>query len=209
MFQFPGVRLVTLWIHVTIPHQGVEFAPFGYPRIKACSRLPVAFRQRATSFIASWCQGIHRMPFSRSLPQPRLTTCLPPCTETILKVISDQHPTTRNISARQITKRQRREHIRTGDAFSLRTTGSNPQSLGSKATRWHAHNTPLNTLPRSREDPSRRTESTSGQTCATAARQKTHQNLIYSYKDHAHRRALQQHRHAGSQNNHSKERSSV
>src|SRR6516164_7150992 len=24
------------------------------------------FSQRATSFIASWCQGIHRMPFSRS-----------------------------------------------------------------------------------------------------------------------------------------------
>ena len=27
---------------------------------------PRGFSQRATSFIASWCQGIHRMPFSRS-----------------------------------------------------------------------------------------------------------------------------------------------
>ena len=27
---------------------------------------PHGFSQRATSFIASWCQGIHRMPFSRS-----------------------------------------------------------------------------------------------------------------------------------------------
>jgi hypothetical protein len=34
---------------------------------------PHGFSQRATSFIASWCQGIHRMPFlysrSRTLPQ--------------------------------------------------------------------------------------------------------------------------------------------
>ena len=29
---------------------------------------PRGFSQRATSFIASWCQGIHRMPFSRSNP---------------------------------------------------------------------------------------------------------------------------------------------
>ena len=29
---------------------------------------PRGFSQRATSFIASWCQGIHRMPLSRSKP---------------------------------------------------------------------------------------------------------------------------------------------
>src|SRR4029077_4472064 len=31
---------------------------------------PRGFSQRATSFIASWCQGIHRMPFSRSRYDP-------------------------------------------------------------------------------------------------------------------------------------------
>ena len=38
-------------------------------RISTDQRLlaaPHGFSQRATSFIASWCQGIHRMPFSRS-----------------------------------------------------------------------------------------------------------------------------------------------
>jgi hypothetical protein len=38
-------------------------------RISTDQRLlaaPRGFSQRATSFIASWCQGIHRMPFSRS-----------------------------------------------------------------------------------------------------------------------------------------------
>ena len=29
---------------------------------------PHGFSQRATSFVASWCQGIHRMPLSRSKP---------------------------------------------------------------------------------------------------------------------------------------------
>jgi hypothetical protein len=33
---------------------------------------PHGFSQRATSFIASWCQGIHRMPFSCSGSDPRV-----------------------------------------------------------------------------------------------------------------------------------------
>jgi hypothetical protein len=69
--------------------------------------VPQDFSQRATSFIASWCQGIHRMPFVRSIlrsaifcsaraqhpitnptniPQPRFVrrlTAYPPCTGTI------------------------------------------------------------------------------------------------------------------------------
>ena len=42
-------------------------------RISTDQRLlaaPHGFSQRATSFIASWCQGIHRMPFSRSHAEP-------------------------------------------------------------------------------------------------------------------------------------------
>src|SRR5271163_3382834 len=52
---------------------------------------PHNFSQRATSFVASWCQGIHRMPFCRSIfySSPRLEmieqtqTAYPPCTGTI------------------------------------------------------------------------------------------------------------------------------
>ena len=50
-------------------------------RISTDQRLlaaPRGFSQRATSFIASWCQGIHRMPFlysiSRPLPEGRRLT---------------------------------------------------------------------------------------------------------------------------------------
>jgi hypothetical protein len=67
IFQFPGFAS---------PHYGFMWR---YPKGVGCpirtstdQRLlaaPRGFSQRATSFIASWCQGIHRMPFSRSRSQ--------------------------------------------------------------------------------------------------------------------------------------------
>lgn len=68
MFQFPGFA-----------SRPYEFRP-GYPkgvgfpiRTSADQRSlasPRGFSQRATSFIASWRQGIHRMPFSHSISTP-------------------------------------------------------------------------------------------------------------------------------------------
>lgn len=64
MFQFPGFASTTYVFSCRYPI-GV-----GCPiRISTDQRLlaaPRGFSQRATSFIASWCQGIHRMPFLRS-----------------------------------------------------------------------------------------------------------------------------------------------
>ena len=64
IFQFPGFASASYVFR------------YGYPKGVGCpirtstdQRLlaaPRGFSQRATSFIASWCQGIHRMPFSRS-----------------------------------------------------------------------------------------------------------------------------------------------
>ena len=42
MFQFPGFASISYVFRYRSPCGGV--APFGYPRIKACSRLPMAFR---------------------------------------------------------------------------------------------------------------------------------------------------------------------
>ena len=42
MFQFPGFASTPYVFRCRSPCGGV--APFGYPRIKACSRLPMAFR---------------------------------------------------------------------------------------------------------------------------------------------------------------------
>ena len=45
MFQFPGFPPRTLCVQVRVTaHVGRRVAPFGYPRIKACLRLPEAFR---------------------------------------------------------------------------------------------------------------------------------------------------------------------
>ncbi len=45
MFQFPRLPLATLYIQVGVTgHDPGRVAPFGYPWIKACRRLPRAFR---------------------------------------------------------------------------------------------------------------------------------------------------------------------
>ena len=66
MFQFPGFASI-LWIQHTIPHSAV-----GCPIRKSTDQRllapPRGLSQRATSFIASWCQGIHQMPFITSSP---------------------------------------------------------------------------------------------------------------------------------------------
>ena len=69
MFQFPGFASSHYVFMMTIPLR------VGCPiRISTDQRLlaaPRGFSQRATSFIASWCQGIHRMPFSYSISRIR------------------------------------------------------------------------------------------------------------------------------------------
>ena len=44
--------------------------PIRTPRDQNLLAVPPGFSQRATSFIASWCQGIHQMPFSCSKTKP-------------------------------------------------------------------------------------------------------------------------------------------
>lgn len=46
MFQFRRCPPARLWIHRAVtPHQEGRVSPFGFPRIKACLQLPVAFRR--------------------------------------------------------------------------------------------------------------------------------------------------------------------
>ena len=44
-------------------HDPRRVSPFGHPRIKAYSAAPRGLSQPATSFLAYWRQGIHRVPF--------------------------------------------------------------------------------------------------------------------------------------------------
>ena len=56
----PQVRLIYLCIQYMIPASG-WVSPFGNLRIKVCLPTPRSLSQAPTSFIASNCQGIHRM----------------------------------------------------------------------------------------------------------------------------------------------------
>jgi hypothetical protein len=62
MFHFPTFPPHTLYIQATVTgHNSSWVSPFGHPRINARLPTPQGLSQAPTSFIGSWCQGIHRM----------------------------------------------------------------------------------------------------------------------------------------------------
>ena len=69
MFHFPTFPPHTLYIQVWVtPHHWGRVSPFGHPRITARLTAPRGLSQPPTSFIGSWCQGIHRAPL-KTWPQ--------------------------------------------------------------------------------------------------------------------------------------------
>ena len=63
MFHFPAFPPHTLYIQVRVtPHDWGRVSPFGHPRITARLAAPRGLSRPPTSFIGSWCQGIHRAP---------------------------------------------------------------------------------------------------------------------------------------------------
>src|SRR5699024_9406844 len=65
MFHFPAFPPHRLYIQrrVTVHHH-CWVSPFGHPRITARLTAPRGLSQPPTSFIGSWCQGIHRVPLN-------------------------------------------------------------------------------------------------------------------------------------------------
>ena len=63
MFHFPAfpphALCVQTWVTGLAPSR---VSPFGHPRITARLPAPRGLSQAPTSFIGSWCQGIHRVP---------------------------------------------------------------------------------------------------------------------------------------------------
>lgn len=61
MFHFPAFPPHTLYIQMRVTrHHSCRVSPFGHPRITARLTAPRGLSQPPTSFIGSWCQGIHR-----------------------------------------------------------------------------------------------------------------------------------------------------
>ena len=61
MFQFPAFASYTYGFSAEYLTDARWVSPFGHLRINACLSTPRSFSQTTTSFIASSCQGIHRM----------------------------------------------------------------------------------------------------------------------------------------------------
>jgi hypothetical protein len=62
MFHFPTFPPHALYIQARVtPHDGCWVSPFGHPRITVWLSTPRGLSQIPTSFIGSWCQGIHHV----------------------------------------------------------------------------------------------------------------------------------------------------
>ena len=63
MFHFPTFPPHALCVQAWVTgHDPCRVSPFGNPRITARLAAPRGLSQPPTSFIGSWCQGIHRAP---------------------------------------------------------------------------------------------------------------------------------------------------
>ncbi len=63
MFHFPTLPPPALCVQAgATSHYARQVSPFGNPRIKVWLPTPRGLSQAPTSFIGSWCQGIHRAP---------------------------------------------------------------------------------------------------------------------------------------------------
>src|SRR3954447_11817481 len=65
MFHFPTFPPHALRVQARVtPHDWCGVPPFGHPRINARLAAPRGLSQPPTSFIGSWCPGIHRVPLT-------------------------------------------------------------------------------------------------------------------------------------------------
>jgi hypothetical protein len=70
MFHFPAFPPTTLCIQVAVTaHDCGWVSPFGHPGITARLTAPPGLSRPPTSFIGSWCQGIHHLPYITSTTQ--------------------------------------------------------------------------------------------------------------------------------------------
>ena len=74
MFHFPAFPPHALCVQARVTaHDDCRVSPFGNPRIKAWLTTPRGLSWPPTSFIGSWCQGIHRAPL-KTWPQMLAST---------------------------------------------------------------------------------------------------------------------------------------
>ena len=81
MFHFPTFPPHTLCVQMWVTgHDSSWVSPFGHPRITARLPTPRGLSQAPTSFIGSWCQGIHHVPLVACLNNVKTTQLQRPTT---------------------------------------------------------------------------------------------------------------------------------
>jgi hypothetical protein len=107
MFHFPAFPPHCLCVQQRVTaHDDCRVSPFGHPRIKAWLTAPRGLSWPPTSFIGSWCQGIHRAPL-KTWPQMLAST--------VQFSSNDQPPTTptRRLSSLGPASRRSDSKVRT------------------------------------------------------------------------------------------------
>ncbi len=169
MFQFPGFASPPYVFRWRYPIR--VGCPIRTPRDQRPLAASPGFSQRATSFIASWRQGIHPMPFSCSFPRApkgaRLTQA-PPCTGTIHRFHGKQPQATAKPS---LSTHSNVLNAATGLTLGIRRRSRSPQHPG-QTPRPTRHGPPLPARPKRLRIQTKPTESSRAS--------KTHQNLIHN-----------------------------
>ena len=106
MFHFPTFPPHALCVQARVtPHDWCGVPPFGHPRINARLAAPRGLSQPPTSFIGSWCPGIHRVPLT-TWPHNYNTPHTPPPTGGAARA-GNQRRCSRPLCSSQRTTRHR------------------------------------------------------------------------------------------------------
>ena len=174
MFQFPGFAPPTYEFSRQYP-KGVG-CPIRISTDQSLLAAPRGFSQRATSFIASWCQGIHRMPFSCAIRHPAQEPTPNQRPPPMIMVVQAQDG--RSCQSRIITHASARS-----TSFDVAPSAADPphpfqdgDSVGQTSRHGRGLAPTRSIHPHARMTPERRRW--------TTARPETHQNLIHTTKEH-------------------------
>ncbi len=152
MFHFPAFPPLTLCVQVRVTaHDDCRVSPFGHPRIKARLTAPRGLSRPPTSFIGSWCQGIHRAPL-KTWPQMLASTVQfsnndqTPTLRTRRHITWSRHPRGNNRSLRTQQRARPKTITHRVPRRSSTDEGSCPVPNSQRST----HEQPCETFARSR-----------------------------------------------------------
>jgi hypothetical protein len=129
MFHFPTFPPNTLCVQVRVTgHDSSWVSPFGHPRINARLPTPRGLSQAPTSFIGSWCQGIHHVPLVACQTKNQQNCYKDARVHCVVLKIRAAPPNNLRLPTRQTCQatHQRRRAVRRNDGPSRRNKSPDP-----------------------------------------------------------------------------------